>query len=397
MSTLPLLPPPGPVKRSRSAYFLPLLAVGTILGFLVTGLNLLATLATYPTATLLGVMFALAPLAALLGFYYWMSQASLIPRNKLAWAFAWGALGSTGYALLTNAVVEALAGRFATIALSAPIGEELFKAVFLFLVFWLARRHWGGMVDALVYAGLVGAGFAFIENILYFTAAISGDSISGTAASQSPGVDLAATFFLRALISPFAHPLFTTCTAIGIALALRSSDRLLRWIWPTLGLAAAIVLHMAWNGAAVFPSEYVFLVGYFLFFVPLFIGYIVFSLRQRTRARRAHSEALADLALRGSLPPEDIPWISSPARRKEALLYALRWGGPPGRHLMDAYLQYSDRLAHIHSRVLAGETDPALRLEASAIFHRLQEVRGWIAFPPTPLFGPPPVGLPHSE
>ena len=36
------------------------------------------------------------------------------------------------------------------------------------------RREFDGVVDGVVYAGLVAAGFAFTENILYFGARVRG-------------------------------------------------------------------------------------------------------------------------------------------------------------------------------------------------------------------------------
>ena len=54
------------------------------------------------------------------------------------------------------------------------------------------------MLDGIVYAAMVGLGFAFTENILYY----------GRTALEG-GVPLAATFFVRGVLSPFAHPVFT--------------------------------------------------------------------------------------------------------------------------------------------------------------------------------------------
>ena len=71
------------------------------------------------------------------------------------------------------------------------------------------------ILDGIVYAGMVGIGFAFTENILYLAAAYNGTDGMGPGGTEA----LTGTFVLRCLISPFAHPLFTTFTGIGVGIA----------------------------------------------------------------------------------------------------------------------------------------------------------------------------------
>ena len=46
--------------------------------------------------------------------------------------------------------------------------EEFGKGLGVFLIFVTARRAFDGPVDGIVYGALIGAGFAFTENIQYF-------------------------------------------------------------------------------------------------------------------------------------------------------------------------------------------------------------------------------------
>ena len=66
-----------------------------------------------------------------------------------------------------------------------------------------ARKHFDGPVDGRAFAFTIAAGFAFTENILYFGRAIA------ESATRAPS---AVVFFLRGVMSPFAHAIFTGTT-----------------------------------------------------------------------------------------------------------------------------------------------------------------------------------------
>ena len=100
-----------------------------------------------------------------------------------------------------------------TTAIVAPVTEEATKGLFVLLLLWFRRRELDGVLDGLVYAGLVGVGFAFVENILYLA-----DAYDGAAGAGGVGA-VAGTLVVRCLFSPFAHPLFTAFTGIGIGIA----------------------------------------------------------------------------------------------------------------------------------------------------------------------------------
>ena len=68
------------------------------------------------------------------------------------------------------------------------------------------------MLDGIVYAGMVGIGFAFTENILYLAAAYNGTDGMGPGGTEA----VTATFVVRCLFSPFAHPFFTAFIGIGV-------------------------------------------------------------------------------------------------------------------------------------------------------------------------------------
>ena len=103
----------------------------------------------------------------------------------------------------------------------APVTEEVTKGAFLVLLLWWRRHELDGVLDGIVYAGMVGIGFAFTENILYLAAAYDGTDGLGPGGT----VALTGTFIVRCLLSPFAHPLFTVFTGIGVGLAIAARAR----------------------------------------------------------------------------------------------------------------------------------------------------------------------------
>ena len=121
--------------------------------------------------------------------------------------------------------------------------EEFSKGLFLFLLLWWRRAELDGILDGLVYAGMVGIGFAFVENILYLAAAYNGTDGMGPGGTGA----VTSVFVVRCLFSPFAHPLFTSFIGIGVGLAVGSRSRSVRVLAPLVGYLLAVVAHAAWN------------------------------------------------------------------------------------------------------------------------------------------------------
>src|SRR5690606_13935361 len=90
----------------------------------------------------------------------------------------------------------------------APVVEETIKG--LVLLGLLRFRHWelNGPTDGIIYASMVGLGFAMSENVSYYVAAQGGPyGVQG----------LAVTVVLRGVLSPVAQPL--VASELGIAVA----------------------------------------------------------------------------------------------------------------------------------------------------------------------------------
>jgi len=51
--------------------------------------------------------------------------------------------------------------------ISAPIAEEIAKAMRVIVIFWLLRAEFDNLRDGIVYGALVGLGFNWFETALY--------------------------------------------------------------------------------------------------------------------------------------------------------------------------------------------------------------------------------------
>ncbi len=185
---------------------------------------------------MLATGLAALPVGPLVGCYLWLDRYEPEPKWLLAFGLLWGGFVATGAALL----LQGLGGWFVgftddqSLAIVAPITEEASKGLFLFLLLWWRRAELDGILDGIVYAGMVGIGFAFIENILYLAAAYNGTDGMGPGGTGA----ITGVFVIRCLFSPFAHPLFTTFIGIGVGLAVSSPRRSVRILAPFVRLPA---------------------------------------------------------------------------------------------------------------------------------------------------------------
>ncbi|MFF1645258.1 PrsW family intramembrane metalloprotease [Streptomyces sp. NPDC058240] len=305
----------GMVWRSRTFR---VAAVFTVLA--LCGLAILALVRdqTGTQGFLVGLGLAVLPVPLLVAAFRWLDRVDPGPWRNLLFAFAWGAFAAALVAILANsfatrwiATATADPSNADTLGATviAPVVEESAKAAAVLLIFLFRRRDFTGIVDGVVIAGITASGFAFTENILYLGNAFGEDQQIGTSGVVSV---TAATFFVRAVMSPFAHPLFTVLTGIGFGLAAAGSRhrRLRRIALPLLGLVLAMGMHSLWNGSAVF-SPYGFYAVYGVFMVPVFGLVTWLAIWSRRRELRTLSAELPAYAAAGWLTPAEPLALSS--------------------------------------------------------------------------------------
>ena len=178
----------------------------------------------------MNIALAFLPVLLFVAGLYLMDSFKLVHRSAVLTALAVGAAVALLCAGLHAWLEPALGVSEATFSrYVAPLTEETFKATFLALL--IVRRRVGFLVDAAVQGFAVGAGFALVENITYLNA--SGDA---------PLL----LWVVRGLGTAMLHGATTTIFAIvAKTIADRNPDQ--RWLPLLPGLAAAVVVHAAFN------------------------------------------------------------------------------------------------------------------------------------------------------
>src|SRR6266545_5995881 len=298
-----------------------LLPVVGLITLAACGLALLAlsTARVGLVAELVGVTAALLPVGPVVAAFLWVDRWEPEPARLLWLAFGWGACVATITALLINNTAEAVGdlllgrgnGDKISAVVSAPLFEEAAKGAFVLAILLRLRDEFDGVIDGVVYAGFVAAGFAFTENIYYFGRAFAEHGFGDT---TTAGVVTA--FILRGVLSPFTHPLFTGMIGIGVGIAARTRYRQVRLMAPIAGYAAAVILHALWNGSATLGSGKTFLNVYFLIMVPIFICGVWFVHWHRKREQAIVTEALPVMVLQRMVAAEELPRLASLTGRR---------------------------------------------------------------------------------
>ena len=264
-----MIPPSSRRSVLRIVLALAAAMVALLLGLL---LLLLIGVETGPIGLVIGMISATLPVPFYLMLVLWIDRYESEPLWMLATAFFWGALVAVFIAFIFNTATSVAvaviteseeAGAAFGAVISAPIVEEIAKALILFILYF-KRDEFDGVVDGIVYAAMAGLGFAMTENIQYY----------GRAVMES-GSHLTAVFILRGTLAPFSHPLFTSMTGIGLGLARQSRNTFVKLLAPIAGLLIAIAMHSIWNGSAVIFGGVGFLISYLLIMVPAFVIILV--------------------------------------------------------------------------------------------------------------------------
>ena len=331
-----------------------------------------------PSTLLLATALAALPVGPLVACYLWLDRYEPEPRSLLLLGLLWGGFVATAAALLVQGVGGLVVGvtEAASLAVVAPVTEELSKGAFLVLMLWWRRAELDGVLDGIVYAGMVGIGFAFVENILYLAAAYDGTAGTGPGGTEA----LTATFVVRCLFSPFAHPFFTTFIGIGVGLAVGSRSGAVRVLAPLAGYVLAVLAHGLWNASTIFGLGG-FVVVYLVLMAPALVGVVALAVWARGAERRMLAAALDDAAARGLLPATDIGWVVDLGARRRARLHARHLGGTAAETAMLEYQQSVIELGFLHHRYLRGTPPPDFALRGQHYVARIRAVRPSVAFP----------------
>lgn len=213
----------------------------------------------------------------------------------------------------------------------------------------------------------MGAGFAFTENIQYFAVSMIESGVEGATA----------TFFVRGILSPFAHVMFTSVTGFALGLAARRGYSPSAALGPGLiGLAGAVALHALWNGSAVFGD---FFPLYLTVQVPFFVLFILGILALRREEARLTRARLGDYAAAGWFTPQEVDMLATVPGRRTGLAWArtLRGDRTP---LMREFIRDATSLAAARQRAISGRDEFAVDAER-ALLARTAQTRAMLFAP----------------
>lgn len=360
-----------------------LLGIVALLFFLLIGLVVLGLIAgelterggqAGPIAFMIGLVFAMLPVPIYIMLILWIDRYESEPMWMIATAFIWGATVAVFASYILNTINHIIAasfwghdtGELFSSVISAPVVEESSKAIILFIFFFWKKDEFDGIIDGIVYAGMVGLGFAMTENVQYYGKAALASGVEGSVV----------LFILRGGIAPFSHPLFTSMTGIGLGWARQSNNRAIKLIMPLTGFGLAMLLHASWNLSASLGPIIFFLV-YGSIMIPVFVGAllsIIFALRREGRVVGEHLRC--DLQ-RGIFSQEEYNRLCSVRGRMGSSFRALRRGGFGLWRARMEYNQMASELAFHRSRVARGFTsgDQSPQEREAEYLQHLQELR----------------------
>ncbi|HWL42165.1 MAG TPA: PrsW family glutamic-type intramembrane protease [Ilumatobacter sp.] len=330
----PYVSNPGPGPTARKPRLPRWLSVPVVACAPLVILLLVILAASAPIA----VVAAVVPLMIVWPTLAWLDRVEPEPTSSRVHAVLWGAFVAVLAGALANESVAAATNMTVAMVVSAPLVEEAFKVLG---VVWAVRRgEVDGVTDGIVFAGWVALGFAVVEDVLYFADA---------------GEMFPAVFLLRAILTPFAHPLFTFWAGLAIGWAVSRGRRL----WPAAlgGLAVSVALHAAWNGslalAAPDPetgeggSGVLILAVVGPLFVVLFVGVVIALVRMRRAEQRRFVAQWPFLVRQYGLTAAEQAWFVD----WRQMLVARRSLPRPARRRFDAFRAALARLSMHHARL----------------------------------------------
>lgn len=267
---------------------------------------------------LIGILLALVvgilPMVVYALILWWFDRYEKEPLGLLIAVFLWGAVPAIIFSIIAELILDIPISHFVKpatasvvgAAVIAPIAEEACKGMALLLLLLFFRQEIDSPLDGILYGGLVGFGFAAVENVFYFIAAF---------AEGGPGAFALLAMF-RAFLFGLNHALFTGLIGLGIAMARTASSTLVKVSAPIAGLLLGMTSHAVHNASVTLGAEMIW-PCLFAFAsdwggVLILLVVIVWT---SVREQRWITEFLSEEVERGTLSEQDYEVVSSYTQR----------------------------------------------------------------------------------
>lgn len=320
-------------RRKQQSLVLPIVFV--VLGSLGTLVGMLVVLDRPPMMSMVAVITF--TIVALLGVWFlnWLDRWEPEPPLFVIAAFVWGAGVSALISGIVNTIALIVTEDMTKVAMfSAPLIEESTKGLFLVIVLLTTRRgraEFNSLTDAIVYGGMVGLGFAWVEHISYaLMPETMGESIQ--------------IMVIRLILTAYLHPMLTIIVSVGLWAGVNARG-IMRLGYPFLAWCLAVLLHFLHNGSTeVFGDNGLFIVAGME--LVLFICLIALGVRARREERQQVERQLPAMVHFGWITPLEAGWLADLGARKRMIQSA----GSEHSLLRD-FIQNSTELALLRSRL----------------------------------------------
>lgn len=327
-----------------------------------------------------GAFYAVWTAAAYSLLFIWLDRFR--PSQPLVWllTFGWGAAASTWFSIHVNTWVgQAMATREANAdsgsraaVFSAPFVEEFAKATILILLVVLWRNKIVSRLSMVALAGLSAVGFAFVENILYYSRVWMQATHDITIAK--PDEVMLELVMLRGVYTSFGHPLFTIMTASGLVIGLGARSKLVRVMAPLGGFMMACFGHMLFNGlSSTNPIENLMRPWYMALAI---VGILIISLIVSVVGNgQLLKSRLTDYQRAGWISPREVQLFGGPLRRMKLLFFAIFRGPKTWWRTTKLVRRYTE-LAYLRNQMTRGTVGAPGDSRAHDILHEIETLRG---------------------